>query len=111
MNWSRGLFRVWIALTVFWILGAGVHFQREYARCCKPPFDPSKPFDPAELPVAPWIDVYASDLIFSGIVIVVVPLAVLLLGLVSVWVIRGFRPTDTGRTVAPTRKIGPQRGG
>ena len=85
-------------MSVVWLLSAGIHFQRDYTRCCKPPFDASKPFDPVELPNAPWINVYADDLIIEGLVIVVVPLAILFLGLVVAWVIRGFKRIDVNPT-------------
>ena len=125
MNWSRGFFRIWIALSIVWFVIAGNRLFGDYSRCCKPPFDPAefaafkssqpspkvmsdaefaaaKPtFDPSKpfevvtdnnLPDAPWLpSVYANDLIMSGVIVLAVPLAVLLMGYVLAWIIRGFR--------------------
>ena len=96
---ARGLFRLWLVLSVLWIGGVGVMTWREYPDdwlriCaegeppgpgrCLPPLPPgyviaSKPF---------WAD----PAIHRGIVLAVVPPAfVLALGSALIWAFKGFR--------------------
>jgi hypothetical protein len=93
---ARGLFRLWLVLSVLWIGGVGVVTWREYpddwVRVCgegEPPgtrgcLPPGFVIDPRPF----WAD----PAIHRGIVLAVVPPAfVLALGSALMWAFRGFR--------------------
>jgi hypothetical protein len=94
MNWARGLFRLWLILSVLWIGGVGwvtwKDFPDDWVRVCEqgePPISclpPGFVIDPR-----PW---WADPAIHRGIVLAVVaPAFVLALGSALVWAFRGFR--------------------
>ena len=102
---ARGLFRLWLVLSVLWIAGVGVvtwqHFpiQLSYTPGKVPPgefdpdrfllshehpdFDPSKPYDNYKE--------RRDALQFASVLAFVPPAFVLALGSALVWAFRGFR--------------------
>jgi hypothetical protein len=103
---GRGLFRLWLVLSVLWIGGVGVVTWRtfpvipEWAVVCERPFDPDafladKPQPPCTLferVKAQLVDDDGRAAIQSAILLAFLPPAfVLALGSALVWAIRGFR--------------------
>ena len=71
MNWQRGLFRLWVGAAAIWMLCVGV-------------------LGVVSLSVKHWTVGILDAELFAAYV-VIPPLAVLLLGLIGVWIARGFR--------------------
>ena len=102
---ARGLFRVWLVLSVLWIGGVGVVTwwtlpQDEYVVPSDkddfipdpPNFDPSKPrFDPSK----PYVVVRDKErweaVRYASIVALIPPAFLLAFGSALVWAFRGFR--------------------
>jgi hypothetical protein len=100
---ARGLFRLWLVLSVLWIGGVGVVTWREYpgdwVRICAegerpsiggciPPLPPGYTLRDVNFTQPFW----EAPAIHRGIVLAVVPPAfVLALGSALIWTVRGFR--------------------
>jgi hypothetical protein len=106
MNWKRGFFRVWLVLSVcwlgFWALGIYEHVvERSSAAAAHACFMAKKDIPPPGNPFDCFDGVRGNrfaDLIplprsISNYVAIALgpPIALLLLGLVTIWVSRGFR--------------------
>ncbi|MGJ4899447.1 hypothetical protein ACQR2B_30995 [Bradyrhizobium oligotrophicum] len=122
MNISRGLFRLWLVLSLFWAASVGVityqtlppelpdapwvkptsdylsklsddELKALYAKTTgKPAFDPSKPY--TVLPLGFVLDDPRRDAIKAAVAqATIVPGIVLLVGASLVWAVRGFRPS------------------
>jgi hypothetical protein len=97
---ARGLFRLWLVLSVLWIGGVGAVTWRANER---PPLESfleeqGKPDAPGttpapknELPDAPWVLERRSAVRFAVLLALVPPAFVLALGSAFVWAFRGFR--------------------
>jgi hypothetical protein len=90
----RGLSRLWIALSVLWIGGVGVVTWRSLPT----KYELTKAFVPVQPSGEPTFDPHEfalfkrTEVIKSGAEIALIPPAlVLVIGLASVWVVRGFR--------------------
>jgi hypothetical protein len=110
MAWriARGLFRLWLVLSVLWIGGVGVvtwwtnegwdwdAFSLAKSQEKNPPppgfvIDPKPDATGAELEVAPWIVRRDAAVRFGVILALVPPVFLLALGSALVWAFRGFR--------------------
>lgn len=97
MNWSRGFLRAWVVVSAIWFLAMAYPWFDEYTRCCYWP-------DPALLarlrasaPVASVITfddlpnaTTLHELIWFTAGVCAAPAALLLLGCMMSWVLRGF---------------------
>jgi hypothetical protein len=99
---ARGLFRLWLVLSVLWIGGAGVVTWRDFQRnelpsyCELPASERSETLSfncPAEARSAAIWRTEARPLIiwYGGALALVPPAVVLVLGSALVWAFRGFR--------------------
>jgi hypothetical protein len=96
MNWTRGLFRLWLVLSVLWIGGvAAMTWQAlpagTFIDANPPPpgYEIEKPR--ADLPVAPWIEAGRAEVRAAALVAFIPPGFFLLLGAALIWAGRGFR--------------------
>jgi len=78
MNWSRGLFRIWVAVSVLWVIYVSVFLYLGRLE------NPAWPSAPHGLP--DWIVPIAVFL-----AMVAVPAGLLIVGSVCLWIGRGFR--------------------
>jgi len=78
MNWSRGLFRIWVAVSVLWVIFVGVYLYASWLE------DPAWPHTPHGLPEVWFIP------IFYFLAIVGVPAGLFIVGRVCLWIGRGF---------------------
>jgi hypothetical protein len=92
MNLRRGFFRLWLVISILWI-GAATWFLWDVV------FDPWADFlpikngtvgDETALPDAPWVIAATAGRRYALTLIFIPPIALLGLGLVSLWVARGF---------------------
>jgi hypothetical protein len=100
---ARGLLRLWLVLSVFWVGGIGGVAWLKFPPAV-PQFDPTKPYEvvpnyplsDAEvgLPDAPWVKKTERwDAIKTGAEMALIPpLLILLVGSALGWAIRGFKP-------------------
>jgi hypothetical protein len=96
---ARGLFRLWLVLTVLWIGGVGVATWRSFPI----PIECERPFDPdAYLAGKPqkegctWLErvkaPFVMEIVQDGILLALLPpIFVLALGWALVWAFMGFR--------------------
>lgn len=80
MNWTRGLFRLWIALSAVWIAFMSWVKHSETSRIPDPP--PGFRIDGGLRDPAFWLDIATP------------PLVVGILLLVALWIARGFRRSN-----------------
>jgi hypothetical protein len=112
MNWRRGLFRLWLALSLCWLVWAGLSaWQQEQTRQSR---DRALHFcfskqeaaggniidcfgdETIYPPGAPPLDNTATAFGKYAAYALLPPLIVLAFGLLGTWVISGFGPKDTG---------------
>jgi hypothetical protein len=114
MKWQRGLFRLWIVLSVCWIVAVGAftwvmlpaddwvpvsesptdqagsqnnNTADDKFEPSKPTFDPSKPF---YVPVSETAELFKK----AAVLALVPPTIILALGAALAWTINGFRATS-----------------
>jgi hypothetical protein len=95
---ARGLFRLWLILSVLWIGGVGYVTWRDFPppyvpdpqRATTSPKAPSTEFDPDEFLAFASAEERRSAFWFAGGLALVPPAFVLALGSALVWAFRGF---------------------
>jgi hypothetical protein len=97
---ARGLFRLWLVLSVLWIGGVGVVTWRTFPSIPEPvswgaipvpeKANPERP-PGDELPDAPWVIKQRTAIRFAILLALVPPGLVLAFGSALIWAIRGFR--------------------
>jgi hypothetical protein len=104
MNWSRGLFRLWLVASILWVaLVAAISWQdvrgyfelRSAAQRLGPSAtDPSTTTEiaRAELMVLRQLDAKWSSVVFAVGTGAGVPVVIFLIGAGVLWAFRGFRP-------------------
>lgn len=96
INWKRGLFRAWLTFGICWVVFAG------WIQVSTPPaFDPSAPYyeilpsggtGPLIRPPGYGPTTHEAFRLIQAVLFVVgPPMALLLVGFVISWIIRGFR--------------------
>ncbi len=88
INWRRGLFRLWIAASFVWLVGAGALLQGEMRRDVETLMTAALQPPPAFLG-APW-EKYELIVFASG-VLLLPPLFAFALGWAGLWIVKGFR--------------------
>jgi hypothetical protein len=92
INWRRGLFRLWIAASIVWLVGGGVLSQEIVRRDVStlmtaeadlPPLPPGFELDRVKLA--------RSNQTFIASAILLPPIFALALGWIGLWIARGFR--------------------
>ena len=91
INWRRGLFRLWIAASVVWLVGTGALLQEDIrgdvsTLTAEPPANP-----PPRSTLVIVIEA-RKHLTFAVSVILLPPILLFALGWAGLWIVRGFRP-------------------
>ncbi len=89
-NWRRGLFRLWIAASFLWMVGAGAVFQKVIRRDVSTLMMDRPPGAFDEYPIVDDL-IAQENLMFVASVILLPPILVLALGWAGLWIVRGFR--------------------
>ena len=100
MNWQGGFFRSWVTLAAAWPAGVGLHHWISYCRDLSLEIEFAKHSLAApgeKYPLVPWeiptlknaYNTYCMDT--SPFVLLGPPLAVLLIGCLIIWCVRGFQ--------------------
>jgi hypothetical protein len=99
---ARGLFRLWLILSVLWIGGVGIHAWRTLAPVKVEPVAilqayaiwkncSGEPPRDNELEVAPWVIAQCKEIRFASLLAFLPPAFLLALGSALLWALRGFR--------------------
>ena len=99
-NWRRGLFRIWIAASVVWLVGAGAVMQKEIrqdvsAVIASAQYSYKKGSDPSVFEVIDRDYAARERLKSVASIVLLPPILVLVLGWTGIWtwlwIVRGFR--------------------